>query len=89
MYLTVLVTLQRFIPLIAPEAPTVLVHGAPEPRIYLRSGQLSSVFQKQHFQKSEYPLFCKLSGLFLNIFCSSTGGSPLTRFFEPTENEPC
>ena len=27
-------------------------------------------FQKQHFQKSDYPLFCQLSGLFLKI-CSS------------------
>ena len=32
------VTLQHFIPLIAPEAPTALVTGAPEPRIYPRSG---------------------------------------------------
>jgi len=32
------VTLQRFIPLIASEAPTVLVPGAPEPRIYPCSG---------------------------------------------------
>ena len=32
------VTLQRFIPLLAPEAPTALVPGAPEPRIYPRSG---------------------------------------------------
>ena len=32
------VTLQRFISLIAPEAPTALVPGAPEPRIYPRSG---------------------------------------------------
>ena len=32
------VTLQRFIPLIAPEAPTALVPGAPEPRMYPRSG---------------------------------------------------
>ena len=31
------VTLQRFIPLIAPDAPTALVPGAPEPRIYPRS----------------------------------------------------
>ena len=31
-----LVTLQRFILLIAPEAPTALVPGAPEPRIYPR-----------------------------------------------------
>ena len=32
------VTLQRFIPLIAPEARTALVPGAPEPRMYPRSG---------------------------------------------------
>ena len=32
------VTLQRYITLIAPEAPTALVPGAPEPRIYPRSG---------------------------------------------------
>ena len=32
------VTLQRFISLIAPEAPTALVPGAPEPRIYPRIG---------------------------------------------------
>ena len=31
------VTLQHFIPLIAPEAPTALVPGAPEPRIYPHS----------------------------------------------------
>ena len=32
------VTLRRFIPIIAPKGPTALVLGAPEPRIYLRSG---------------------------------------------------
>ena len=36
------VTLQRFIPLIAPEAPTALVPGTTEPRIYPRSVLLSS-----------------------------------------------
>ncbi len=39
------VTLQRFIPLIAPEAPTALVPGVPEPRMYPRSGYISSFRQ--------------------------------------------
>ena len=30
----------------------------------------ANLFQKQDFQKSEYPQFCQLFGLFLKIFCS-------------------
>ena len=43
---------QRFIPLIALEAPTALVPGASEPRIYPRSGQISSIIDLQDIKTS-------------------------------------
>ena len=44
-----LVTLQRFIPLIAPEAPIALVPGAPEPRMYPLSTLVFLVIFSQTF----------------------------------------